>query len=70
MNETVSPTLRDPKPSEANSCSNVKWDALFLGIGCPRKMNSENLQERFASESGDNLPRGIAHAHDLLPIFR
>jgi hypothetical protein len=38
-NATVSPTLRDPKPSETNNRSNVKWDALFLCSGCPRKKN-------------------------------
>jgi hypothetical protein len=67
MNATVSPTLRDPKPSETNNCSNVSWDALFLGNGCPPK---KNLQERFVRETGDDFPRRIAHAHDLLPIFR
>jgi hypothetical protein len=67
MNKTVSPTLRDPQPSETINDPNVKWDALFLGSGCPLK---ENLQERFARKSGDDFAGGITHAHDLLPIFR
>ncbi len=67
MKPTVSPTLRDPKPSETNNRSNVKWDALFWGSGCPPK---KNLQERFARETGDDFPGRVAHTHDLLPIFR
>jgi hypothetical protein len=30
INPTVSPTLRDPKPSEASNRSNVNWDAPIL----------------------------------------
>ena len=30
----------------------------------------KNLQERFVRETGDDFPGRVAHAHDLLPIFR
>src|SRR5579872_141284 len=59
------PSLRNPNPSEKTTL--VNWDARFLRAGCPIE---KNLQERFARETGDDFPGRVAHAHDLLPIFR
>jgi hypothetical protein len=59
--------MTEPKPSEPNECPNINWDAPFLGSGCPL---IKNLQERFARKTGDDPASRVAHAHDLLPIFR
>jgi hypothetical protein len=63
----VSHTLRSAQPSETINRSHFKWDAPHFSGGCPRK---KNLKERLARETRDDFAGRVAHANDLLPIFR
>jgi len=50
-------------PSETRNRSNAKWDASFLGSGCPEAANAgfneaqmQGLQYGFVCQTGDRFP--------------